>query len=213
MSRLSGGCRSWLAISALASIGGIGVGCDDRSVDAVAGHSIVDPDEIDSTMPLESNGSFERGLGQWHFELPEDVRRARDRRVRYSGEYSLRLWAKGTSGPSSAIVLQQVPILTQPAPGTQYLLSFWAKTKNLSRAVEAELKLTYADDTYQFFRGGPAGRRKGGIPPGTAPWRRFEVLAGAEDPVSSIQIFPIDSGPGRLRGKIWLDRIELHVHT
>jgi hypothetical protein len=113
------------------------------------------------------------------------------------------------------VVLQQdVTALPSYAAGSQYALRFRVRTINLNRRLPTELKLNYAGGGYRFFRGRPLRARTtsgAGIPSGTsAGWIPIVVTATAWFPLQSINAFIIDSGPGPLSGRVWIDDIELH---
>jgi hypothetical protein len=176
--------------------------------------SIIDPERAPS--PLLANSSFEAGaLPPWQIGGQEYASVSVTRRLSWDGEYSARVSASGRRVRGS-VVIWQIVAAAQAARGSRYRLALRARTLRLNRPIQVEIKLSYDDDSFDFVAGravaGPPGfpKSRAGIPPGT--WRRWITLkadAVAKRPVRDIHIFAFDSGPGPLRGTVWVDGVEL----
>jgi hypothetical protein len=201
-------------MTALAIIAAVGIAACGGETDSMSSQSIVDRGEAPS--PLLANSSFEEGtLTPWQLVGPRYASFAVTRRPAWEGQHSLRIRARGRRVRGSVLVGQRAA-LAQAEPGSRYQLVIRARTRRLNRRVQVEIKLIYDNDSFDFFlgravAGSPGLPRSGtGIPPGT--WRRWITLkvdAVARRRVREIQVFAFDSGPGRLRGTVWIDGVEL----
>jgi hypothetical protein len=192
------------------------VGCSAGSNQRVTSMSII---ALRPGANLVGDGGFEQsGLGAWTLRVGPRVAATIDRRIRFSGEGSLRFTASAQRAPTSIVLSQQVADLPDSGVGSRYVLRVRARTVGVSRPLETELKLNFAGGGYRFFRGlstdGLPKRRRIGIPSGTSPgWIKIVVAAKARFPLQSIEAFVLDSGPGRLTGTVWIDQVELHAST
>jgi hypothetical protein len=176
--------------------------------------SIIDPERAPS--PLLANSSFEAGaLPPWQIGGQEYASVSVTRRLSWDGEYSARVSASGRRVRGS-VVIWQIVAAAQAARGSRYRLALRARTLRLNRPIQVEIKLSYDDDSADFVPAravaGPPGLRKSraGIPPGTRRrWITLKADAVAKRPVRGIHIFAFDSGPGPLRGTVWIDSVEL----
>jgi hypothetical protein len=195
-----------MATAVIAACGGAG--------DPVISESIVDRGDAQS--PRLANSSFEEpALTPWQVLGREYAKFALTRRLSWEGQRSLRIDARGRR-VSGSVLLGQILGVAGAAPGSRYRLLIRARTRRLNRRVQVELKLIYENGRFDFFLGravaGSSGLPKAGvgIPPGT--WRRWitvRVDAVARRRVDAIQVFALDSGPGALRGTVWIDGLEL----
>lgn len=183
-------------------------------MDSVSLESIVDRESAPS--PKLANSSFEEGtLTPWQIAGERYASFAVTRRVSWEGRHSVRIRARGRPVRGSVLV-GQIARAAEAARGSRYRLVIRARTRRLNRRVQIELKLIYDNESFDFFLGRAVAGSPGlptsgtGIPPGT--WRRWitvQVDAVAKRRVEAIQVFALDSGPGLLRGTVWLDSAEL----
>jgi hypothetical protein len=121
----------------------------------------------------------------------------------------------------TSIAIEQTFQESPPDPsGTRYRLRVRVRTSHLNRPVQVELKLLYPRNRYLFFYGRAhyspfdVSTTAYGIPPGTAlSWTTIQVDATATQRVDAIEVFAFDSGPGVLRGTVWLAGVELTRST
>jgi hypothetical protein len=183
-------------------------------MDSVSLESIVD--RVNAPSPKLANSSFEEGtLTPWQIAGQRYASFAVTRQLSWEGQHSVRIRARG-SRVRGSVVVGQIAGFTEAARGSRYRLVIRARTHRLNRPVQAEIKLIYDNEGFDFFPGravaGSPGLPKSstGIPPGT--WRRWitvQVDAVARRRVEAIQVFAFDSGPGLLRGTVWIDSAEL----
>lgn len=183
-------------------------------MDSVSLESIVDRENAPS--PKLANSSFEEGtLTPWQIAGERYASFAVTRRLSWEGRHSVRIRARGRRVRGSVLV-GQIARAAEAARGSRYRLVIRARTRRLNRRVQIELKLIYDNESFDFFLGRAVAGSPGlptsgtGIPPGT--WRRWitvQVDAVAKRRVEAIQVFALDSGPGLLRGTVWLDSAEL----
>jgi hypothetical protein len=192
-----------LRIAAILSLGVLAGGCDSDAYDDVASESIVDTEKTN----LVRNGSFEEGMLDWEIELPQGAHARRDNRVSWSGGTALRLVAEGQRVREAAYVRQRVV----PPVASEYSLRLRARTDRLNRRLSTELRVTYENGRYEFYEGHVPRNRSDGLPAGTSDWQPLEVHARPNLPVVEIIVYPIDTGPGPLRGRVWVDAVELHA--
>jgi hypothetical protein len=200
--------------SVVATIAAVGITACGGGTDSLTSDSIVDRGEVQS--PELANSSFEEGMFEpWQIAGERYARFSVTRRVSWEGEYAAMIRARGRRVRGS-VVVGQIAGGAEAARGSRYRLVVRARTRRLNRPVQVEIKLVYNNDKSDFFvgravEGSPGLPKSGtGIPPGT--WRRWitvNVDAVARRPVEAIQIFAFDSGPGRLRGTVWIDSVEL----
>jgi hypothetical protein len=195
-----------LASAVIAACGG--------ASESVTSESILDRGNAQS--PRLANSSFEEPtLSPWQVLGQRYARVAVTRRLSWEGQRSVRIDARGRRVRGSVLLAQIVAVADAPA-GSRYRLVVRARTRRLNRRVQVELKLVYDNGKFGFFLGravaGSPGLPKAGlgVPPGTWPrWITVTVDALARRRVDAIQVFALDSGPGPLRGTIWIDGLEL----
>jgi hypothetical protein len=163
-----------------------------------------------------TNSSFEEGtLAPWRVAGKQYATFAATPQLRWEGLGSARVHARGRRVRGSVVLTQVTRQIGVVAPGSRYRLVLRALAQGLNRPVQVELKLIYENGTFDFHLGravaGPSGLPSGtGIPPGTwRSWIRLEVDAVAKQRVRAIQVYAFDSGPGLLRGTVWIDGVEL----
>ena len=71
--------------------------------------------------------------------------------------------------------------------------------------------MNYKDRSYEFFSTHRGGSASSPTTRGTLRWRLVALEAIARKPLVSIDVFLVDSGPGRLDGTVWFDVPELRV--
>jgi len=76
--------------------------------------------------------------------------------------------------------------------------------------------MRYENGNFDFFHGRPVAgtpglaRLRRGIPPGTSRrWITVRVDAVAKRRIEAMGVYAFDSGPGPLRGTVWIDGVEL----
>jgi hypothetical protein len=200
--------------AAVAAIASVAIAACGGGVESDTLESIVDRENAPS--PELANSSFEEGtLTPWHIAGERYASFAVTPRLSWEGQSSVRIRARGRRVRGSVLV-GQIRGVAEAARGSRYRLVIRARTRRLNRPVQVEIKLTYDNEKFDFFLGraiaGSPGLPKSGtgIPPGT--WRRWitvQVDAVARRQVEAIQVFALDSGPGLLRGTVWIDSAEL----
>jgi hypothetical protein len=182
--------------------------------DLVTSESIFDGGSGQS--PELPNSSFEEGtLTPWRVAGEQYATFVATPELPWEGLGSAKIHALGKRVRGSVMLTQIVRQVEAVAPGSRYRFVIRARARGLNRPVQVELKLIYGIDKFDFFLGravaGPSGLPSGtGIPPGTwRHWITLEVDAVAKRRVRAIQVFAFDSGPGPLRGTVWLDGAEL----
>jgi hypothetical protein len=91
------------------------------------------------------------------------------------------------------------------------------RTRDLSRAVPASIKMKYDNGNFDLFPGRAAkaaspalARSRTGIPPGTSRgWITITADAVAKRRIAAMGVYVFDSGPGPLRGTVWIDSAKL----
>jgi hypothetical protein len=198
-----------------AAIATAGIAACGSARESVTSESIVDRAGAPSSKV--ANSSFEEPtLWPWQVAGQKYARVVVTRELSWEGQQSAKIRARGRRVRGSVILGQIVPRVAEAAPGTRYRLVVRVRTRGLNRRGQVELKLIYSHGKYDFYLGhavaGSPGLPKSGqgIPPGT--WRRWitvKVDAVAKRRVRAIQVFAFDSGPGPLRGTVWIDSVEL----
>ena len=184
-------------------------GCNSESNDAVTSESIV---TLSPSLNLVAGGGFEgEDIDNWSLSQEGGVRFAIDNETSLRGESSLAMSARAARVKTSATVRQVGVLLPVTRVGSQYTLTLRAKTRQLSRQVPVEIKLSYTDDSYDF-----CVRERGGTPLGipggtTVDWIQVEVQAIARKPLDAVEVFLLDSGPGRISGSLWVDDVRLRA--
>jgi hypothetical protein len=192
----------------------VGIAACGGVADSVTSESIVDRGKVPS--PELANSSFEEGtLTPWQIAGEEYAGFAITRQLSWEGQRSARISARGRRVRGSVLV-GQIAGVAGARRGSRYRLVIRARTRRLNRRVQVELKLIYDNGKFDFFLGRAVAGSPGlpesgtGIPPGTwRHWITVKVDALARRRVESIQVFAFDSGPGLLRGTVWIDSAEL----
>lgn len=184
-------------------------GCGTEANEAVTSQSIV---TVPSSLNLLAGGGFEQGdLDDWSLYRVDGVSLAIDNATRWRGERSLRVSARAARVKTSVTVRQPAILLPSTRVGSQYSLTLRAKTRALSRRIPVEMKLSYRDESYDFCVGERGGAPLG-IPRGTTnEWIELEIQAIARKPLDAVEVFLLDSGPGRLSGSVWVDGARLQA--
>jgi hypothetical protein len=192
----------WLAIL---SLGGCSTGSNER----VTSESIV---TVSPSLNLLAGGGFEQdNLDDWSLYAPARVTFTIDHVTRWRGQSSLRVSARVAQVQTSVTVRQLAILLPNTRVGSLYTLTLRAKTRQLSRQVPVEMKLSYRDKSHDFCVGELEGARLG-IPRGTTnDWIPMKIQAIARKPLDSVEVFLLDSGPGRLSGFAWVDDVRLRT--
>jgi hypothetical protein len=199
-------------VAVIASVAVAGCGGDE---DPVRLDSIVDRGQADRARL--ANSSFEEPtLTPWDITGERFARFALTRRLSWEGQRSARVDGRGRRVRGSVVLGQVARSAVPTERGARYRLLLRARTRDLNRRVQVALKLIYDNGDFEFFPGRAVSGSPGlptsgtGIPPGT--WRRWITVqadAVAARDVRDIQVFALDSGPGRLRGTVWIDSVEL----
>lgn len=162
------------------------------------------------------NGDFDDGLRTgWQLANNAVASIVVSRKAMWQGHHALVVTGSGTMGVvgSSTVVEQFVGSLPSAAAGTTFDLALTARQVQLSRELAVEVKLLYTDGSYQFFDAhrlsGGVGRALGILPGGGQSWRRYAVTARAREPVSSIEVFAVDTGSRALTGAVYLSGLSL----
>jgi hypothetical protein len=191
-------------------------GSSDSKVDRAPGQS----PKVDRAHTQRSelpNAGFEtRTLTPWQIGGEQHASFAVTERSSWEGQCSARIRARGTRVRGSVVLGQLVERAAGAARGSRYRVVLRVRARGLNRPVSASIKMRYDDGNFDVFLGraepGPLGSAElgTGIPPGT--WRRWitvTVDAVAKRRIEVMGIYAFDSGPGPLRGTVWIDSVEL----
>jgi hypothetical protein len=200
-----------IASVGLAACGGTcGGAADSGSSDSTVDRGTAHSSEL-------ANSSFEkRTLTPWQIGGEQHATFAVTRRSSWEGERSARIRARGTRVRNSVVLGQLVQRASGAARGSRYRLVMRVRTRGLNRRVQTSIKMRYVNGNFDVFLGravpGPLGSAKlgRGIPPGT--WRRWITVtidAVAKRRIGAMGVYAFDSGPGPLRGTVWIDSVEL----
>ena len=191
--------RTWQGYNTLAEIRQVGHG-DTASIygpSVVAATSVPDGD---FSSPLKDVWVAQQGLV---------ASASRDASTYSSRPAALRVVGTNRTGPVATTVTQTLDLRgLRTSAGARLEVALVAKSQNLSRPVSVELKLLYADGSYQFF---PATSRQSqgsvaGIPAGTSSgWIPLQITAVARRRVTGSVLFAIDTQTRPLRGTAWVD--------
>jgi hypothetical protein len=205
--RRSGPAGAQFLIAAiLAAI--LAAGCGDSDGEET---QTTESDPGGQDVALISNGDFETGLAGWTKQEADGVEISADRSASFSGRTSVKLVADDAGVEETVALSQATNLLPESKAGSEYRLTMQVKTENLSRAIQVNLKLVYGDGDFEFFSGGEGDVRTG-IPEGTTDdWLEVAVPAFAKSPLESIEVFAINSGPGKLDGTVWIDDVRLET--
>jgi hypothetical protein len=116
----------------------------------------------------------------------------------------------------SAFITQVIRRLPTRRAGTIYTMRMQSFSRGLSRALPAAMKFEYTDGTVQFTQAQPGTAGDANAPAGASipartsrVWQVATATAVARKPLRSIQVFPVDTGAGKLRGTAWIDGVSL----
>jgi hypothetical protein len=174
-----------------------------------------DRGSVDKTML--ANSSFERRtLTPWQITGEEYASFTITRGPSREGQRSVRIRAQGTRVAGSVVLGQLVPGAAGITSGSRLRLEVRALTRGLNRRVQVSIKLRYDNGDFDFFQGravtGPPdfARLGTGIPPGTRQrWITVRADGVAKRRIGVMGVYAFDSGPGPLRGAVWIDSVEL----
>jgi hypothetical protein len=163
------------------------------------------------------NAGFEtRTLTRWQIAGEQHASFAVTERSSWEGQYSARIRARGTPVRGSVVLGQLVERAAGAARGSRYRLVLRVRARGLNRPVSASIKIRYDNGNVDVFLGraepGPLGSAElgTGIPSGTSRrWITVRVDAVAKRRIGAMGIYAFDSGPGPLRGTVWIDSVEL----
>jgi hypothetical protein len=191
-------------------------GSSDSMVDRAPGQS----PKVDGAHTQRSelpNAGFEtRTLTPWQIGGKQHASFAVTERSSWEGQCSARIRARGTRVRGSVVLGQLVERAAGAARGSRYRLVLRVRARGLNRRVSASIKMRYENGNFDVFLGRAEPRDLGsaelgtGIPPGA--WRRWitvRVDAVAKGRIGAMGIYAFDSGPGPLRGTVWIDSVEL----
>lgn len=162
-----------------------------------------------------ADGDFVTPINEtWTIHTGRLARVTRDANVSANTPASLRVDGTGRRGNVPTLVYQAVEPLASRSQGTVYTVDLVARTRNLSRPLAVETKLTYRDGSYEFFLAAPQ-RQQGagvGIPKGSSShWLPLESRAVARKRVTGLTVYAVDTGVTPLRGTAWIDDVTLTV--
>ena len=184
-------------------------GCSSRSASVVTSQSIV---EITPGMNLVGDGGFEQsGLGPWRVSAPRD---ARIRTVDASGSRVLSIQSPSGAAPRAVILEQLTDVVPVGALGT-YVLRARLRTFHYRGSIRTEARLNYAGGGYAFFEGHESdstGRQLPSANGTSAGWLAVSVVAPAQRPVASVDVFVVEARPTGGSGTIWVSDVSLR-HT
>jgi hypothetical protein len=164
-----------------------------------------------------ANASLEkRTLTPWQIAGGQHASFAVTQQSSWEARRSARIRARGTRVRNSVVLGQLVQRAAGAARGSRYRLVVRVRTRGLNRRVQTSIKVRYENGNFDFFHGravagtpGPA-RLGRGIPPGTSRgWITVRVDAVAKRRIGAMGVYGFDSGPGPLRGTVWIDSVEL----
>ena len=165
-----------------------------------------------------ANASFEKGtLTPWQITGKQYASFGVTQRSSWEGQRSAKILV-GTARVRGSVVLGQlVRRAAGDARGSRYRLVMRVRTRDLSRAVPTSIKMKYENGNIDFFPGRAAtaayaalARSRTGIPAGTSRgWITIRVDAVAKRRIAAMGVYAFDSGPGPLRGTVWIDSAKL----
>ena len=178
-------------------------GCASHSAKQVSGSSIV---SRSVGYNVVQDPSFTApGLGPWHTVNPRGG--TTDRIVVSPGSTAVAMKISPRAREGTQFLYQLASPPTPGAAGATYTLRLRVRTLHLREPIISQFRVTYMDGTYQFF-----GQTTPATDSGTtsADWIPVVVTGKIRGPVSSLDIFPLDTAGGkRPGGTIWATDIEL----
>lgn len=154
---------------------------------------------------LLKNPSFQRGIPGWRLNGNARAHLSFVRPTGLGRSTALRVTGTGRASPRPSFVVQTLDNLPRTEAGTRYELTLEVRTAKSVRPLMPELKLLYADGTYQFFTTLP---RDDVLVPNQ--WHKARVLATAAKLLTGIEVFAADTGVRtRFRGPEWLSGARL----
>jgi hypothetical protein len=164
-----------------------------------------------------ANPSFERrALTPWQIVGKQHASFTVTRGASRDGQSSLRIRARGTRVRNSVVLGQLVQGAEGVKQGSRFRLVVRALTRGLNRRIQVAVRLRYDNGDFDSFEGravaGPPDVKKlgTGIPPGTRRhWISVRATGVARRSINVMGVYAFDSGPGPLRGAVWIDGVEL----
>jgi hypothetical protein len=164
-----------------------------------------------------TNFSFEkRTLEPWQIAGTQHARFAVTEQSSWEGQRSARISASATQVRYSVVLGQLVQRAAGATRGSRYRLVMRARTRGLNRPIQTSIKMRYANDKSDVFpghvtAGAPrVAKSATGIPRGTSRgWITIRADAVAKRRIAAMGVYAFDSGPGPLRGTVWIDSVEL----
>jgi hypothetical protein len=206
--------RRGAVVAAIVTSGLAGCGpCGDNGDSRSAGGSKKTPEGQTELV----NASFEkRSLTPWEIAGKQHASFGVTQRASWEGQRSAEIRARGQVR-GSVVLGQLVHGAARDARGSRYRLVMRVRTRDLSRGVPTSIKMKYDNGNFDFFPGRAAtaaspapARSRAGIPPGTSRgWITITVDAVAKRRIAAMGVYAFDSGPGPLRGTVWIDSAEL----
>jgi len=164
--------------------------------------------------PGLANASFEkRTLTPWQIAGKQLASFGITEGASWGGQRSAKIRVRADRVRHSVVLAQLVPSAAGDARGSRYRLVMRVRTRDLSRAVPTFIKMKYDDGNFDLFPGRAAtaaASARARIPPGTSRgWITITVDAVAKRRIAAMGVYLFDSGPGPLRGTVWIDGAEL----
>ena len=168
--------------------------------------------------PELANASFEkRTLTPWQIAGKQQASFGVTDETSSGGRRSAQIRLRAPRVRHSVVLGQLVPGAAGRARGSRYRLVMRVRTRDLSRAVPASIKMKYDNGNFDLFPGRAAkaaspalARSRTGIPPGTSRgWITITADAVAKRRIAAMGVYVFDSGPGPLRGTVWIDSAKL----
>jgi hypothetical protein len=168
-----------------------------------------------------ANASFEnRTLTPWQIAGKQHASFGVTQRASWGGQRSAKIRVRAAQLRGSVVLGQLVHAAAGDARGSRYRLVMRVRTRDLSRAVPTSIKMTYENGNFDFFPGRAAtaastalAKSRTGIPPGTSRgWITITADAVAKRRIAAMGVYAFDSGPGPIRGTVWIDSAKLSRH-
>jgi hypothetical protein len=165
-----------------------------------------------------ANASFEkRSLTPWQIAGRQYASFGVTQRASWGGQRSAKIRVRAAQLRGSVVLGQLVHAAAGDAQGSRYRLVIRVRTRDLSRAVPTSIKMRYENGNLDFFPGRAAtaastalAKSRTGIPAGTSRgWITITVDAVAKRRIAAMGVYAFDSGPGPLRGTVWIDSAKL----
>jgi hypothetical protein len=168
--------------------------------------------------PELANASFEeRTLTPWQIAGKQHASFGVTDETSSEGRRSAQIRLHAAQVRHSVVLGQLVQGAAGDARGSRYRLVMRVRTRDLSRAVPTSIKMKYGNGNFDSFperaatAASPASAKsRTAIPPGTSQgWITITVDAVAKRRIAAMGVYAFDSGPGPLRGTVWIDSAKL----